>query len=246
MKRADFSIILPFLCLLLTIMTPLAVLAQRSAEEEEKARDGIYIITMKSPERQRMAVDELIRDRDLNPSFLYRVKTGGYIAFDEKEWVEKIEFRVFEKPVTELPEYKRFSTLLTEINGKVWLIKQTLGKYDLLALRLMNICDRSRFSSLEAIDDNILQQLTIYRKLLLLRALVVNALNRFVKERACTDLFSEYQKTLCLYTKQLGELTKNYSRLARKALYLVQEVRPETERKQPDEKRPAPPTKSPD
>lgn len=199
-------------------------------DDEEAGKDGLFFVTLKSLERRTMTEEELVRDRDLNPRFLYRVRTGGYIGFDEKEWVDKIEFRVFPKPVTELPEYQRFSRLLAEINEKIWLIKQTLAKYDLLAMRLMNICDRSKFSSLEAIDDNVLQQLTVYRKLVLLRSLVVNSLTRVVTDRACRDLFSNYQTTLNIYTKQLTELTRNYERLSKRTLMLIRETPTETEK----------------
>ncbi len=216
--------------ILLVIGCVQGLLGQPPAEQQERAKDGEFVVTLKSPEPRELRVEELVRDRDLNPKFLYRVRTGGYIGFDEKEWIDKIEFKVFPKPVAELPEYQRFSRLLTEINEKIWLIKQTLAKYDLLALRLMNICDRSKFSSLDAIDDNVLQQLTVYRKLTLLRSLAVNALGRVVTERACRDLFNGYQSTLNIYTKQLTELTKNYSRLSRRALMLIQETPTESEK----------------
>lgn len=217
--------------LLLTMGGVQGLLGQQPPVEElDRAKDGVFVVTLKSPERRIMTEEELVRDRDLNPTSLYRVRTGGYIAFNEKEWIDKIEFRVFPKPVTELPEYQRFSRLLTEINEKMWLIKQTLAKYDLLALRLMNICDRSKFPSLEAIDDNVLQQLTVYRKLTLLRSLAVNALARVVTERACRDLFNNYQSSLNIYTKQLTELTRNYTRLSRRALMLIQETPTESEK----------------
>jgi len=198
--------------------------------EGEAVRDGVFVVKLKTPERRIMTVDELVRDRDLNPRSLYRVRTGGYIGFDESQWVDRVEFKIFERPVTELPEYKRFSSLLVEINEKIWNIKRTLEKYDLLALRLMNICDKSKFSSLEAIDDNVLRQLTVYRKLLLLRSLVLNSLSRFQKDRACRDLYSDYQRTLNIYEKQLTELAKNYNRLSRKALALAKQVRPAAEK----------------
>ncbi|MFH1114747.1 MAG: hypothetical protein V1792_12595 [Pseudomonadota bacterium] len=198
--------------------------------EQEAIRDGVFVVKLKSPQTRTMTVDELVRDRDLNPKSLYRVKTGGYIGFDEAEWVDRIEFKVFEPPVTDMEEYKRFSSLLVDINEKIWNIKRTLEKYDLLALRLMNICDKSKFSSLQAVDDNVLRQLTIYRKLLLLRSLVLNALNRFQKDRACKDLYADYQRTLGIYEKQLEDLTTNYSRLSRKALALARQVRPAAEK----------------
>jgi hypothetical protein len=197
---------------------------------DEAIKDGVFVVKLKTPQRRIMTVDELVRDRDLDPRSLYRVKTGGYIGFDESQWVDRIEFKVFERPVTELDEYKRFSSLLVDINEKVWSIKRTLEKYDLLALRLMNICDRSKFSSLQAVDDNVLRQLTVYRKLLLLRSLALNALSRFQKDRACRDLYADYQRTLNIYEKQLTDLTRNYNRLSRKALALAKHVRPAAEK----------------
>lgn len=218
-------------CMFLLMLTAFpAAWGATPGEDDEAGKDGLFLVTLKSLERRTMTEEELVRDRDLNPRFLYRVRTGGYIGFDEKEWVDKIEFKVFPKPVTELPEYQRFSRLLAEINEKIWLIKQTLAKYDLLAMRLMNICDRSKFSSLEAIDDNVLQQLTVYRKLVLLRSLVVNSLTRVVTDRACRDLFNNYQTTLNIYTKQLTELTRNYERLSRRTLMLIRDTPTETEK----------------
>src|SRR5208283_503892 len=219
--------------------------AQEEIQPREKTRDGLFEITLKSLEPRTMIVDELVRDRDLNPGALYRVKTGGYLAFDEAEWVDKIEFKVFDRPVTELPQYKRFSELLVDINNKISGIKDVLGKYDQLALRMMNICDKSRFPTLQAIDENIVQQLTVHQKLVLLRELAVNALNRFVRDRSCVDRHAEYQKTLELYSKRLTELSQNYDRLSRRAMQLAQDLKA-TAGEQPDgkkteEKAPPPP-----
>ncbi len=80
-----------------------------------------------------------------------------------------------------------------------------------MALHLMNICDRKRFSDLQAIDENIIEYLTSYKKLEILRSLVVNSLNRFVKERSCRDQFADYSKTLDLYRRQLAEVRRTSS-----------------------------------
>ena len=225
---------------------PALVGAQEEMRPPEKTRDGLFEITLKSLEPRTMIVDELVRDRDLNPGALYRVKTGGYLAFDEAEWVDKIEFKVFDRPVTELPQYKRFSELLVDINNKISGIKDVLGKYDQLALRLMNICDKSRFPTLQAIDENIVQQLTVHQKLLLLRDLVVNSLNRFVRDRSCVNRQAEYQKTLELYSRQLAELSQNYDRLNRRGMQLAQDLKstagePPESKKTEDQPPPPPP-----
>lgn len=197
------------------------------ARPTDRPREGVFEITLKDPDARKMRTeDELIRDRDLNPRSLFRVKAGGYLGFDESEWVEKIEFKVFDKPLSELPEFRAFGDLLDSINAKLWSINQVVSSYDLVALRLMNICDRSRFSTLQQIDDNIAQQLLVYKKLELLKQLVVNSLNRFVRERSCRDPYAEYQKTLELYSRRLAELVDNFDALYRRAMTLAQQVRP--------------------
>ena len=191
---------------------------------QEKAKDGVFEITLKTPGKTKVVVDELVRDRDLDPAALYRVKTGGYLAFDESEWVDKIEFKLFEKPVTELPQYRRYSELLSEINQKIWEIKQQLDRYDLLALRMMNMCDKSKFPTLQSIDENVLQQLTVYKKLVLLRALVVNSLDRLLTERSCVDRYAQYQRSLDLYARSMSELAKSTNILTKRALALSEEA----------------------
>jgi hypothetical protein len=233
------------LSFLMAACLPALVGAQEEMRRPEKTRDGVFEITLKSLEPRTMTVDELVRDRDLNPGALYRVKTGGYLAFEEAEWVDKIEFKVFDRPVTELPQYRRFSELLVDINNRISGIKDVLGNYDQLAMRLMNICDKSRFPTLQAIDENIVQQLTVHQRLLLLRDLVVNSLNRFVRDRSCVDRQSEYQKSLDLYTRRLAELSQNYDRLNRRAMQLAQDLKSTTgeqpESKKTGEQPPSPP-----
>ena len=108
-------------------------------------------------------------------------------------WI-KLNLNLFEKPVTELPQYRRYAELLKDINEQVVSINAVLNRYDLLALRLMNMCDRSRFSNLHAVDENILQQLTAYRKLVLLRARR-EFYEQTVTEQACPEKRAEYQRT---------------------------------------------------
>ena len=197
---------------------PLAV----SPVVQEKMKEGVFEITLKTPEKTKMQVDELVRDRDLDPSALYRVKTGGYLAFDESEWVDKIEFKLFDRPVSELPQYKRYSELLSEINQKIWEIKQSLDRYDLLSLRMMNMCDKTKFPTLQSIDETVIQQLTVYKKLVLLRSLVVNSLDRLVTERACADKYAQYQRSLDLYARSIAELTKSHDILIKRSLALTE------------------------
>lgn len=186
--------------------------------EPERTREGVYEITLKTPDSRKIIVDELVRDRDLNPRALFRVKTGGYLAFEDDEWVDKLEFKVFDIPVTSMPQYQKFTNILVGINDKIWSIKRLLQEYDEISLRLMNICDRTRFPSLKAIDENIEQQLSIYKRLLVLRALIVNSMNRFVADRSCVDKFAQYKKNLERYSKRLTQLCKNFDRLKRKTL----------------------------
>ncbi len=237
------------LSFLTMIYLPADVGAQQQTGTQGKPREGVFEVTLKSAKPRKMIVDELVRDRDLDPGALYRVKTGGYLAFDEAEWVKKIEFKVFEKPVTELPQYKRFSELIVDINTKIGGIKRVLGSYDQLALRLMNICDKSRFPTLSAIDENVVQQVAVYQKLELLRQLVVNALDRFIRDRSCVDRYAEYSKSLDLYSRRLGELSQNYDRLSRSAIRFVQDLKSSAgqpaESEKTEEQPPPPPSRPP-
>jgi hypothetical protein len=244
-NKAGFLILCLSFLVVICLPTGVGAQAQQQIKAREKTRDGLFEITLKSLTPRKMIVDELVRDRNLNPGALFRVKTGGYLSFDEAEWVDKIEFKVFDRPVTELTQYKRYSELLVDINNKISGIMDMLGRYDQLSLRLMNICDRSRFPTLQSIDENIVQQLTVYQKLVLLRELVVNSLNRFVRERSCVDKQAEYQKTLELYSKRLTELGQNYERLTRRAMQFAQDLKAsageQPEAKKTEETPPPPP-----
>jgi hypothetical protein len=234
------------LSFLIVACMPALVSAQEEMRPGAKTRDGSFEITLKTAgPALKLRESELVRDRGLDPLALYRVRTGGYIAFDESEFVEKIEFKVFLKEVTEFTDYRKVTAILVDINNKMTEIRNALDSYDQLALRLMNICDKSRFPSLQAIDENIVQQLTVYQKLLLLRDLVVNSLNRFVRDRSCEDRRAEYQKSLELYTRQLADLSQNYDRLNRRGIQLAQDLKSTAgeppESKKTEEQPPPPP-----
>jgi hypothetical protein len=223
------AILMPLICSILGIGVFGLAMAQDElppvpSATQDKARDGVFEITLKTPDKTKMVADELVRDRDLDPTALYRVRTGGYLAFDESDWVDKIEFKLFDRPVTELAQYKRYSELLSEINQKIWEIKQQLDRYDLLALRMMNMCDKSKFPTLQSIDENVLQQLTVYKKLVLLRALVVNSLDRLLTERSCADRYAQYQRSLDIYARSMAELAKSTDILTKRAIALSEET----------------------
>jgi hypothetical protein len=186
--------------------------------ERGRVRDGVFEITLKTPDSKRIVIDELVRDPDLNPRAIFRVTSSGYMSFDEAEWVDKIEYKVFDAPVTEKPEYKQLARTLTQINSKLWAIKGVLRSYNRVSLRLMNICDKSMFPTLKAMDENIAQQLSVYKELTILRDLVVNSLDRFVKERTCVDKFAEYSKGLTHHSDRLTNLCQNYERLRKNAI----------------------------
>ncbi len=207
------------LCLVVVICSPDLGTAQ--APPQEEITEGVYEIILKTPDRRSIIVDRLVRDRDLDAKAMFRVTADGYMAFDEHTWVDRIEFKVFDVPVTQLPEYKEFTRTLVEINKRVWEIKRVLRSYDELSLRLMNLCDKSLFPNLRHIDENIRQQLSIYRNLVLLKSLVTNSLETFVRERSCVDKFAEYHGDLKLYTERLTNLCRNYERLRKQALRTI-------------------------
>jgi hypothetical protein len=243
MKHTSSLLIWSVILLGITVLVPCPGWTQRGPlerapsekPEAERARDGIYEITLKTPDSRRIMVDELVRDREINSKALFRVRTGGYLSFDESDWVDKIEFKIFDIPITQIPQYKEFASILTDINTRIWDIKQMLDRYNQLSLRLMNICDKTMFPTLQSIDENIAQQLSIYQKLLLLRALIVNALDRFVRDRSCVDRYDQFKADLVIYTKRLTELCRDYDRLSRKALEAAQIAKPTPESARPPE-----------
>lgn len=194
----------------------------------ERVLDGVYEITLKTPDRRKIVVDKIIRDRDLDAKAIFRVKAGGYLAFRESDWVDEVEFRVFDVPLTALTQYRKFANLLVDINKRTTAINDTLRKYDEFAFRLMNICGKREFSTLAEIDQNVVQQLAIYQRLVLLRSLVVNSLARLVRERSCVDRFARYKSDLEIYSKQLTKLCKDYERLRKKALEVADEAKSTT------------------
>jgi hypothetical protein len=222
-------------CALLALVVFSCPAWAQPAASPEKARDGAFEVSLKGTDPQRtMSVDELVRDRDLLPGYLFRVKAGGFLAFDESEWVDKIEFKVYEQPATELPEYRRFAGLLQDVNQKIVEMKQVLGQYDQLAMRMMDMCGRVRYPTLQAIDEEIAGQLEKYRQLILLRGLVVNSLQRFLTDRSCRDRYADYKKSLNIYTKQLNNLVQDLPRLNRRALALSREIKKSDQAKPED------------
>lgn len=207
-------------------------------------RDGSFEITIKAPGNPVISADKLVRDRDLNPASLFRVQVGGYLGFDETDWVKEIRFRPEDVRVSELPQYKRFAQLLQDLNEKINYISNKLSNYDQMALRLVNICDQKRFgvseksgafqdagsgeptSILREIDDEISQFITVYMRLSRLKELVVHSLNRFAKERACRSQFKEFSDILERYRRDLEILTKDFDSLMRRGITLSQDLKP--------------------
>ncbi len=213
-------------CCVCLLMTPLIVCGIAWSQDSRatgEAKDGYYELTLRTPDNQKIILDELSRDRDLDPKAIYRVTTGGYLAFNERDWVQKIEFKVFDIPVSAMPKYGEYSQILTDINTQIWNIKRAISNYDSIAFRLMNICDKSGFESLRRIDQNIVQQLAVYRRLILLKSLVTNALNRFVRDRTCVDRFEKYKTDLGIWSRRLTELSRDYENLKRQALKVAEQ-----------------------
>ncbi len=205
---------------------------------QEEVADGVFELTLKTPDRKTIVVDKLVRDQDLDPQSLFRVKTSGYLGFTESEWVDSVQFKVFDIPVTEMPDYKEFAELLVRINKKIWDIRGMLQQYNQRALRLMRICEQSEFSNLKDIDSHIVPQLAIYRELMLLRALVVNSMDRFVAQRSCVDRFNQYKTDLKMYTQRLTGLCQEFDRLKKKALEAAEREPPATQEGQSSTKKP--------
>ncbi len=209
----------------LALAQPAAPLDPRvGAGSDDPIRDGYFEININTPEGGRLNVEELLRDRELNPAALYRVSSGGYLSFNETDWVKKMEFKIYDVPVTELPQYRRFANLLQDINDRIADMNRVLTEYDQTALKLINMCDKSRFSDIEKIDDSIAPYLLINVKLLRLRDLVVHSLNRFARERSCRTQFLEYDRALMSYADALSKITKDFNSLVRRSLAISRDV----------------------
>ncbi|AFM27040.1 hypothetical protein Desti_4408 [Desulfomonile tiedjei DSM 6799] len=65
-----------FITVVLGLVTAFPASAQQASQE--KAREGYYEITLRTPDKRKIIVDELVRDRDLDPASLYRVKTYSF------------------------------------------------------------------------------------------------------------------------------------------------------------------------
>jgi hypothetical protein len=188
-----------------------------------KPKDGYFEITLDSPTERKIIAEELVRDRDLNPGALFRVSSGGYLSFDDQDWVKEINFKIYEVPVTELPHYKRFAQLLQELNDHLGSLNHAVRAYDQVALRLVN--HRPGFNDVESTDDLIKQYLTSYVKLERLKQLIVHSLDRFVKERSVVTQFGEYNRILDRYKDELDRITRTDESLIRRGQALSQSVK---------------------
>jgi hypothetical protein len=190
---------------------------------QSKIKDGYFEITLDTPSERKIIAEELVRDRDLNPAALFRVSSGGYLSFDDQDWVKDINFKIYEVPVTELPHYKRFAQLLQEINDHLGSLNHAFRAYDQVALRLVN--HRPGFNDVESTDDIIKEYLTSYLKLVRLKQLIVHSLDRFVKERSVVTQFGEYNRILDRYRDELDRITRTDESLMRRGQSLSQSVK---------------------
>lgn len=238
-----------FICLLIMAMPGGLLYSQQHYAPGENSV-GEFEITVRNDPKRTIKVDELILDRDMDKQlnelykpqkpkkYLYRTEksgteTSGYLGFEESEWVEEIKFNVFNADVKERPLYKEFAELLADITSRIWLMKQTLMAYYQPALKLINICGDRRYGSLEAIEANIRDQLTVYDSLEELRKKVLTSVNSFTEISVCKDMSSDYQKLLDNYSRVLKDLSDNYESLKKKADALTKKMQP-TSRKSPD------------
>ncbi len=198
----------------------------------QERRDGYFEVKLKTPGEFILPAEKLVRDRDLNPAALYRVSTGGYLAFDESVWVRDLKFKLEDIRVTELPQYKRFASLLEDLNQKIEAMDNKFQTYDQMALRLVNLCDRSRFENTKEMDQEIRPYLTIYNRLQGLKDQVVHSLVGLAKEQSCRNQFEDYNRILDRYKEDLRILGRDYDSLMRRGLMLTQDNRPSADQSQ--------------
>lgn len=225
------------LCLVLLAASDGFCQQQGSSGSTEAEEEGRFEIILKSQPPKTIRVDSLMLDRDQDKILgdtgrvdqderrFYRVEPGGYLGFKESEWVDKLSFRAFSRPVTEMPMYKEYAELLAAITTTIFQFKQTLGAYDQFALRLVQVCDDSRFKSVQDIDNRIRDQLNAYSSLEKLRQNVLVSLKTFTETGACKDLVRDYEKSLNQSIQELSELSKKRHLIENRVNQMEKEAR---------------------
>jgi hypothetical protein len=150
-------------------------------------------------------VEEIIRDRDLDPNAIFRVRLGGYLAFDERDWVKDIEFKVFDVPVTELPQYRAYAGLLQQVNETIWSLKSSMSRFNMLAMRLLNVGGHRRFKNIDEVDATVKEQLLVHDRLQELKSQLTGCLNRYVQERTVTGQYTRYLQSLDTFLRGFQE-----------------------------------------
>ncbi len=193
----------------------------------DRDRDGYFEITLRSPENPKLMVEEIIRDRDLDPNAIFRVRLGGYLAFDQRDWVKDIEFKVFDVPVTELPLYRTYADLLQQVNVILSNLKVRMTNFDMVSMRLLNVEGHRRFKNMEEIDSVIKDQLLLNNRLQMLKSDLIRNLNEYVQKRTVEGQHERYLKNLDAFVREFKEqadrLNAEIERLERSAGRLFSE-----------------------
>ncbi len=175
--------------------------------EPEPDRVGEFQITVKTQPPQTISIEDFTLDPDEDKTlsatsgaaprrFLYRIRQEGFMAFDEELWVNRIQFKMFNKPATQSQQYKELAELLTDVNRSIREFKETLNDYYQYGTRLIDFCDDPQFKSLNSLDAAIGVQLAHYNQLLKMRQSIAKDLVMLTGEIGCRDVAADYKKKL--------------------------------------------------
>ena len=198
--------IMMWAALVLCLLSASAAWAQTEVEPEPD-RVGQFQITVKTQPPRTISIEDFTLDPDEDKAlsatpgagprrFLYRIRQEGFMAFDEEQWVDKIQFNMFNKPATQSQQYRELAELLTDVNRAIKDFKETLNDYYQYGTRLINFCDDPTFKSLNSLDAVIGVQLAHYNQLLKMRQSIAIDLKKLTGDIGCRDIAADYKKRL--------------------------------------------------
>lgn len=176
--------------------------------EPEPGRLGRFEITVNTKPSTNISLEELALDPDQDKKisaptassttrrFLYRIRQEGYLAFDEEQWVGKIQFKMFNRPATQSPRYTRLAELLADVNKSIGEFRVTLNDYHQYGLRLIDFCNDPKFKSVDDLEASTSALHKRYGELLKMRDSIARNLAELTGELGCKEVAEDYKKKL--------------------------------------------------
>jgi|GEM_PF-549716 len=180
----------------------------QSEVESELDRLGQFEITVNTKPPKNISIEDLTLDPDQDKKlnvptadskkkrFLYRLRHEGYMAFEEEQWVGRIQFKMFNRPATQSRQYAELAQLLTDVNQGIKEFKETLHDYQQYGIRLIDFCNYPLFRSIDGLEASLRVELDTYKQLLDMRQRIANDLMELTGEVGCKEVAEDYRKKL--------------------------------------------------